>query len=226
MKAEEFLANLHRGISTPAMFTCHIALPPEIGFAASLGLKLMPIQGQSRFASAIRLRFAYATSDPVQLRAFAAECQSSTCNWAMSAEGVAVLEYSPALGHHSLCELCDGDEAGWSDTLQFRSGVGRNATRFLLFRLHQVQKLRILGSRCVGVRLHSGTGNFVPVPPSRFLAGPQLIWENPSAAIEEVPWFLLDREGSADGRPPAAPAFPPVWNREYERRYVYDADSL
>jgi hypothetical protein len=59
MNAEEFLANLHRGISTPATLTHWNVLPPEIEFAASRGLKLVPAQGLAPFAFVARKRLGY-----------------------------------------------------------------------------------------------------------------------------------------------------------------------
>lgn len=218
--AEQFLANLHRGISTPSMFTHNNnVLPPEVEFAASRGLKLAPVKGLGRFASAAHALFGYPTSDLVQLRCFASEFTVS--QWSMTTtDGAIVLEYDPALGRHSLCELCDDWDGCWYQTLQFCSGSGPSATRFLLFR-HDGQKLRVLGPRSAGLCLHAGVQDMVIVPPS--CLRPQLHWANPSAVIEEVPWFLLDQDGSADGNPPAAvPAFPPIAGAPHELRYVYD----
>jgi hypothetical protein len=214
MDAEEFLANLRRGTEKPTMPTHHNVLLPEIEFAASRGLKLAPVRGQSRFASAPSSRLVYPTADKTQLLALAAEY--SPCNWSMMPDGVVVFEYNSVLGRHSLWELCDDDWDGWRDTLQFHSGI----THFLLFR-HRGQKLRVLGPRQAGLRLHSGVRERVPVPPSRFLTGPQFVWSNQSA-IEELPWFLVDEEGGSSGTPPpTAPAIPPFASGPYERCYVY-----
>jgi hypothetical protein len=206
MNAEEFLANLHRGISMPATFTHFNILPPEIEFAASRGLKLAPAQGLSRFASVARIGLEYPTADLVQLRAIAVQ-HLAPLNWQMAADGFIVLEYTPALGHHSLCELCDGDWESWSETLQFRAGSGSNATRFLLYR-HEGQKLRALGRHSAGLRVHS-SGATLPVPPSRFLSGTRLAWSN-AAAVQKIPWFLVDPDGDFIGNSlTAVPAIPP-----------------
>ncbi|HEV2136341.1 MAG TPA: hypothetical protein VGR47_19085 [Terracidiphilus sp.] len=222
--AEEFLSNLHRGIPTPTMFTHHNNLPLEIEFAALRGLRLTPLQGLSRFASAPHSQSLYPTADLVQLRCFSAECPG--CNWGMVADGTIVVEYNPAVGRHSLCELCDGDYDGWCDTLQFRSGAGPSATRFLLFN-HAGQKLRALGPRSGGIRVHCGARFMVPVPPSRFVSGPQLTWWDTSAVIEDIPWFLLEQDGDADWNPPAAtPAIPAFAGTPHEPYYVHDDRSL
>jgi hypothetical protein len=189
--AETFLETLLCG--APAFAKPHPAtiLPPDIEFAALRGLKLAPIRGLSRFASAARSRVGYPTADLVQLRGFAAEFPM--CNWSMAADGIIVLEYNRVLGQHSLCELCGGDWDGWRDTLQFRSG----ATRFLVYR-HAGQRLRVLGPRSVGLRVYA-SGDLIPVPPSRFLTGPQLAWTNPSAVIQGVPWWLVEQNCGAGG---------------------------
>lgn len=109
--AEEFLANLYRGIPAPAMLTHHNSLHPQIEFAASRGLKLAPLQGLSRFASAAHPQSWYPTADLVELRRYSAEYPG--CNWGIAADGAIVFEYAPAVGRHSLCELCDGDYDGW-----------------------------------------------------------------------------------------------------------------
>ncbi|HKF47593.1 MAG TPA: hypothetical protein VKB38_09575 [Terracidiphilus sp.] len=109
-------------------------------------------------------------------------------NWMVAADNFIVLEYTPALGYHALCELCDGGWDGWSETLQFTAGSGLNATRFLLFR-HGSQKLRALGPRSAGLRVHS-FGAMIPAPPSRLLNGSRLAWSN-AAAIQDIPWFLV-----------------------------------
>jgi hypothetical protein len=193
--AELFLETLLCGAAALAKPNPTTILPSEIEFAASHGLKLVPIQSLSRFASTARKRIGHPTADIVQLRSFAAE--SPRCNWAMATDEVIALEYNPELGRHSLCELCDGDWDGWRDTLQFRSG----ATHFLLFRQIE-QRPRILGLRSVGLRLHSG--DMVLVPPSRFLTGPQLTWLDLSAAIVEIPWWLVDPDGRGDRNAQAA----------------------
>jgi hypothetical protein len=216
MNAEEFLAKLHRGISMPA--SPINVLPPEIELAASRGLKLAPAQGLSRFASAARTELGYPTADLVQLRAIAAQ-HLAPLNWQMAVDGFIVLEYTPALGHHSLCELCDGDW-DWSETLQFRAGSGSNATRFLLFR-HYGQKLRALGQRSTGLRVHS-SGATLPVPPTRFLSGTRLAWAN-AAAIQKIPWFLIDSDGDFIGNPSTVvPAVPPFVGGPCERDCGYD----
>ncbi len=220
---EEFLANLHRGIPAEAMPTHHNSLQPEIEFAASRGLKLAPLQGLSRFASASHPQSWYPSADLVQLHRFSAEYPG--CNWGMATEGAIVLEYAPAIGRHSLCELCDGNFEGWCDTLQFRFGSGPSARRFLLFQ-HAGQKLRALGTRAAGLSVHSGARYLVPVPPSRFFSGPQLTWWETSAAIGEIPWFLLADDGEADGNPPAVPALPPLEGAPQETCYVYDDCSF
>jgi hypothetical protein len=194
--AEQFLANLHRGISTPAVLTHFNILPQEVEFAASRGLKLAPVQGLSRFASGARRSLGYPTADVVQLRAFTAEIPVAM-NWMMAVDNLIVLEYTPAIGHHSLRELCDGDWDDWSETLQFTAGPGSNATRFLLFR-HGSQKLRALGPRSAGLRVHS-SGAMIPAPPSRLLNGSRLAWSN-VVAIQDIPWFLVasDRDFNGD----------------------------
>jgi len=186
---EGFLTNLHRGLPKPVAHYFHNDLPMDIEFAASRGLKLMPLRGVSRFASAARPRFEYPTSDIVHLRSFGA---GSAVSWAMATDDeVMVLEYNPAIGRHSLCELCDGDWEAWHNTLQFRSGSALNATQFLLFR-HAGRRLRSLGSRSAGICIHA-YGDMVVVPPSRPRGGPKLSWSNTSG-IQEVPWWLVNPE--------------------------------
>jgi hypothetical protein len=215
--AEEFLETLYRGSFMLAMAKSSTFLPPEVSFAADLGLKLAPVPSHRRFVSAARVRVGYSTCDKVQLRQLAFEFPF--CNWALATENVAVFEYNPAIGRHSLRELCGGDWDGWRDTLQFRSGD----TRFLLFR-HSGQRLRTLEPRFVGVKLH--TADMVPVPPSRFFTGPQLVWVDMSAAIVYAPEWLLDRDDDSDENPPAAvPVIPPGAGLN-ELRYVYDDCSL
>jgi hypothetical protein len=213
--AENFLDTLYRGSFTPAMPNSS-SLPEEVSFAANLGLKLAPIPSHSRFVSAALAQVGYPTFDCVQLRQWAFEFPS--CNWALETDNVAVFEYNPATGRHSLCELCGGEWDGWRDTLQFRSGN----TRFLLFR-YSGQRLRVLGPRFVGVRLHSA--DMVLAPPSRFFTGPQLVWVDKSAAINvDLPeWMLAAGDDYAGGNPPpAAPALPPHEDGGSNLRYVYD----
>jgi hypothetical protein len=140
------------------------------------------------------------------------------CNWALATNNIAVFEYNAAIGRHALCELCGGDWDGWRDTLQFRSGD----TRFLLFR-YSGQRLRILGPRFVGVRLHSA--DMVLVPPSRFFTGPRLVWVDKSATINvDLPeWMLAADDDNAGGNPlPAVPAHLLYTEEGCNRRYVYD----
>jgi hypothetical protein len=213
--AEKSLETEYRGSLTPEMTKLSTLLPAEVSFAADLGLKLAPIPSHRRFVSAALVRVGYATCDKVQLRQFAFEFPF--CNWALATDNVAVFEYNPAIGRHSLCELCGGDWDGWRDTLQFRS----SGTRFLLFR-HDGQLLRVLGPPFVGVRLH--TADMVPVPPSRFFTGPQLVWTDPSASIEAIPvWLLEGGDGFSGGNPPpAVPVLPPYASAESNLRYVYN----
>ena len=216
--AEKSLESLHRCATMSAMLTSTTTLPPDVSFAASRGLKLAPVQGLSRFASVARTRLGYPTADLVQLQILSAEFPM--CNWAMLTDSVTVLEYNPALGRHSLCELCGGDWDGWRDTLQFRSG----ATRFLLFR-YNGQRLRVLGPRAAGLRVHCG--DMLLVPPSRFLSS-ALRWSNPSAAIAAIPeWLLEADEDYSGGNPPSTvPATPPFAGEPDEPRYIYDHYSL
>jgi len=190
--------------SAPAFVqpTPSVILPLEIEFAASRGLKVAPIRGLSRFVSAPRIQLGYQTADIVQLRTFAS--RFLICNWSMATDGVVVFEYNHAHASHSLSELCDCDWENWRNTLQFRCGV----RRFFLFR-HSGQKLRNLGPRSVGLRLHSGSA-MVQIPPSRYLAGARFEWLDTTAAIEEIPWWLVDEAGDAGGsRPAAAPSVLP-----------------
>jgi len=185
-----FFETLLYGAPAFAKVSSSTILPPEIEFAASRGLKLAPSRGMSQFASAARTPCGYPTSDIVQLRGFAA--QFPLCRWSMTATDVAVLEYTPSLGHFHLHELCDGDWEGWRETLQFRSGPAQ----FLIFN-YKGQKLRALDRRFVGLRLHSGNGKMLPVPP-----GSERVWVN-SAAIQELPPSLLadgDREEASQPR--------------------------
>ncbi|MGA7159233.1 MAG: bifunctional DNA primase/polymerase [Acidobacteriaceae bacterium] len=189
--AEQFLEALLGGAVAHAKPIPTNILPREVEEAASRGLRLAPIRSLSRFPSG-REQIGSPTVDLVQLRSFAIE--SPMCNWAMSTDDVIVLEYNSELGRHALCELCDGDWDGWRDTLQFRSG-GSGTKRSLLFRRTE-QKLRNLGARSPGLRLHSR--DMILVPPSRFLTGPPLAWLDISAAIKEVPWWLVNPDGRED----------------------------
>ena len=89
-------------------------------------------------------------------------------------------------------------QLGW---LARHAAVALRRNAFLLSR-HFGQRLRTLEPRFVGVRLH--TANLVPVPPSRYFAGPQLVWVNKSDAIVEVPVWLLEPEKPSDENPLAA----------------------
>jgi hypothetical protein len=67
----------------------------------------------------------------------------------------------------------------------------------------------------------------IQVPPSRFLAGPQLAWTNPSAAIKDVPWWLVAEDNDACGNPPASvPLIPSFADAQHEFHNVYDGYSL
>jgi hypothetical protein len=200
--AEEYLEAQYRDSITPAMLKSSTLLPLEVSFAADLGLKLAPIPSHSRFVSPARVRAGNPTSDPDQLSQFASEFPN--CNWALETSNVAVLEYNPAIGRQSLRDLCGGDWDGWCHTLQFRAGE----MRFLLFR-HHGERLRVLGSRSLGLRVHAGQNNMILVPPSRFLTGPRLVWTDPSAAIESIPaWLLEAGDASFGGNPP--PTIPTI----------------
>lgn len=69
-------------------------------------------------------------------------------------------------------------QKGWSDTLAF----GDEATRFFFF-IRPAQRLRFLGSRFPGVKVHSRESGLLQIPPSWFVSGAPLKWIDPDTAI-------------------------------------------
>ena len=189
--AEVFLANL-QGSAASATKTSTLtlpslsALPPSILRLCKLGLRLAPILAHSTSASIKGSMTAVPTSDEASLALSARD----RCNWAAATgHGLAILEVNVEEGQRSLRYLC-GDEWEWCETLEFRRG----ASRFFAFH-HPSRRIRFLGSRFPGLKLH-WEGSAVLIPPSWFVYGPPVTFENPDAPVLSSPRWLLAAENT------------------------------
>lgn len=187
INAEIFLANL-QGSAASATMTSTLtlssvsALPPSILRFCKFGWRMAPILAHSIKSSIT----AVPTCDGASLALSARD----RCNWAVATgHGLAILEVNEE-GQHPLRYLC-ADEWEWRETLQFRLG----ASRFFAFH-HPERRIRFLGGRFPGLKLH-WEGSAVLIPPSWFVYGPPVTFENPDAPVLSSPRWLLATENTS-----------------------------
>ena len=185
INAEVFLANLQVSAASATINSTLAhpdlsALPPSILRLCRSGWRMAPILAHSTSASIKGSMTAVPTNDEALLVLSARD----RCNWAVATgHGLAVLEVNEE-GQRSLRYLC-GDDWEWRETLEFRCG----ASRFFAFH-HPSRRIRFLGSRFPGLRLH-WEGSAMLIPPSWFAYGPPVTFENPDAPVLLSPRWLL-----------------------------------
>jgi len=194
INAETFLANLQNSTPTAtpsSSFTrasiCDI--PDSILRVCELGWRVAPILAHSTSASIKSSMTAPPTSDILSLALSAHE----RCNWAFATgRGLLILEVNLEEAYHSLQCLCGG-EWGWQETLRFR----HRTSRFFAFS-HSERQVRFLGSRFPGIKLH-WEGSAVLIPPSWFVYGPPVTFDDPNAPVLRTPQWLQRREVNGNG---------------------------
>lgn len=151
-------------------------------------LLLAPVSTHSRYAS---LKPACQPTNDVALIASAA---STDCNWVVQIGPLLiVVEINLEVGRESLVHLSANEPEGWSSTLSF----GDHTSRFFFYRRPE-RRLRFLGSRFPGLKLHSRESGLLQIPPSWFVSGAPLRWIDPDTAILGAPkWLLEDEEDAA-----------------------------
>jgi hypothetical protein len=194
INAEAFLSNLQNFAPTvppTAPFTCSgfSELPPSIVRVCELGWRVAPVLAHSISAS-IKGSMITAPTNDVSLLASSAR---ERCNWAVATgRGFLILEVDLERAQHSLRSLCS-DEWGWRKTLSFRC----RTSRFFAFS-HSDRQVRFLGSRFPGLRLH-WEGSFVLVPPSWFVYGPPLSFDDLNASVSPSPRWLSTKGDNGGG---------------------------
>ena len=116
------------------------------------------------------------------------------CNWIVQIGPLlVVVELNLETGRESLALLSANEPEGWSGTLSF----GDDVSRFLFFRRPE-QRLRFLGNRFPGLKVHSRESGLLQIPPSWFVSGAPLQWVDQESAILTAPkWLLEDEEEAA-----------------------------
>jgi hypothetical protein len=151
-------------------------------------LCLAPVCTHSRYASLKPLCEATTDFDVIESAAV------PNCNWVVQiGPSLIVVEINLEIGRESLALLTADEPEGWSSTLQF----GDDISRFLFFRRPD-QRLRFIGNRFSGLRLHNKNSGLLQIPPSWFVAGGPLKWVDPDTAILAAPqWLLEDQQDAA-----------------------------
>jgi len=149
-------------------------------------LLLAPVCTHSRYASLKPLCEATTDLDVIAAAAL------PNCNWVVQiGPSLIAVEFNLKLGRESVALLTADEPEGWSSTLQF----GDDTSQFLFFRRPE-GRIRFFGSRFAGLRVHSRESGLLQIPPSWFVSGSPLKWENPETAIKAAPGWLL--EGQTD----------------------------
>lgn len=151
-------------------------------------LLLAPVCTHSRYASLKPL------CDPTHDLDLIASAAVPNCNWVVQiGPMLVVLETKVEACRESLELLCANESDGWSSTLSF----GDDAFRFLFYRRPE-QRLRFLGNRFPGLKVHTRESGLLQIPPSWFVSGALLQWVDQESAILATPkWLLEDGEEAA-----------------------------
>jgi putative DNA primase/helicase len=162
-------------------------LPPEVIEAARRHWRLFPVQPHGRFAVSTG-DIKEATSDLDQIERWAVE--QPGLSWALAtgeSSGVFVLEINTEQGRNGLSTLC-GDDWGWCQTLQSKSGD----TGYAYFRWPAALTLCNAGGRIAAGLSIRADGDYVILPQSMDSSGQPHVWLNPDD-IAAAPQWLLDR---------------------------------
>ena len=172
-------------------------LDPSLVRAAQLGFAIAPALAHSKYASARAC--VGCPVNGLELIAQAA-AQHRDCNWTLNAgaSGVVVLEIDTRIGYAPLSVLCRNSFGRWTKTLQFRD----DTSRFLLFR-GAGRRVRFLGQRYRGLRIHSGNA-FIFLPPSWFVSdrlgsSRRLVYIDPNAPLMDAPDWMWEPEFNSGG---------------------------
>jgi hypothetical protein len=173
-------------------------LDPSLILAVERGFVVAPILTHSRFASA-RSYVGAPVGDIEEI--VQAAIRYPRCNWTLDicASDLTVLEIDTRISYQSLAMLCRNSFGRWTKTLQFRD----ETSRFFLFRSSAGTRVRFLGQRVCGVKIHSGH-SFILIPPSWFVSG-RLSWINSGAILDCPDWLLEPAPSSGTAEEGAMP---------------------